>query len=208
MAQIIKVVGVGPGGVAFLTAAGAEAIVQAQVLVGAKRLLQEHAQPQQEVYVLGADLEAAIDFIRSCSASKRVAVLVSGDTGLYSFAANIASKFPAEQLEFIPGISSVQLMFARLQKPWQDAVVLSRHGRDDKRLVTVVQSGIIAAVLTDANHTPQSLAEELLSAGCQDLPVSVGCRLSYPDEFIFRGTLSSLHECNRKFINCVVVFGV
>lgn len=208
MAQVIKIVGVGPGSVAYLTAAGAEALAQAQVLVGAQRLLQEHAQPRQEVYALGADLEAAVDLIRSYSSDKRVAVLVSGDTGLYSFATYLASKFSKDQLEFIPGISSVQLMFARLQTPWQDAVVLSRHGREDQRLVTVVQSGIIAAVLTDAKHTPQSLAEELLAAGCQDLPVSVGCRLSYPDETIFRGTLSSLHECSRKFINCVVVIGV
>lgn len=208
MADVIKVVGVGPGSGDYLTAAGAKALAEAQVLVGARRLLQEHAQPEQETYALGSDLEAAVDYIRQCLPHKRVAVLVTGDTGLYSLAAYLAERFPAEQLAFIPGISSIQLLFARLQKPWQDVVVLSRHGREEHRLLTVVQAGMVAAVLTDAKHTPQALASELLAGGCGDLPVSVGCNLSYADEFIFRGTLSSLQFYDRKLMNCVVVIGV
>ncbi|WP_333870203.1 precorrin-6y C5,15-methyltransferase (decarboxylating) subunit CbiE [Desulforamulus putei] len=208
MANRIKIIGVGPGSPDFLTAAGAAALQEADILVGSRRLLQDFARPHQEVFPLGPDLEEAVRFIRRCYEERQVAVLVSGDTGLYSFASYLAGKFPGDRLEFIPGISSIQLMFARLKIPWQDAVVLSRHGREDNRLLGAVRAGLVVAVLTDAKNNPQGLAEELLAAGCSDLPVSVGCNLSYADEVLYRGTLRSLKECKQKFLNCVVVIGV
>ncbi|CCO07982.1 precorrin-6y C5,15-methyltransferase (decarboxylating) subunit CbiE [Desulforamulus hydrothermalis] len=208
MAKRIKVIGAGPGSPDYLTPAGAAALQQAEVLVGARRLLQAFARPDQEVFALGADLEEAVAFIRRSYETKQVAVLVSGDTGLYSFAAYLANCFPAASLEFIPGISSLQLMFARLKQPWQDAVVLSCHGRNDRRLLAAVQAGWPVAVLTDNHNTPQTLAARLLAAGCTDLPVSVGCNLSYPAELLYRGTLSALAKAEQKFLNCVVVIGV
>ncbi|GAB6180942.1 precorrin-6y C5,15-methyltransferase (decarboxylating) subunit CbiE [Desulfotomaculum defluvii] len=208
MENIIKVIGVGPGGPEYLTDAGAAAILQAEVVVGGHRLLEQFARPEQETYALAANLEPAIEFIRQKYKHNRLVVLVSGDTGIYSFAATLAEKLPANCLEFIPGISSVQLMFARIKTPWQDAVILSRHGREDHRLASIVKAGITAAVLTDAKNTPQALARELLASGYSTLPVSVGCNLSYANETIFRGNLTSLAESNHKFENCVVVIGV
>lgn len=208
MENIIKVVGVGPGGPEYLTAAGDAALEQAEVVVGGRRLLEQFARPDQETYALSANLETAFEFIRQEYKNKRLVVLVSGDTGLYSFAATLVEKFPADCMEFIPGISSVQLMFARIKTPWQDVAVISRHGRDDSRLVSIVKAGIVAVVLTDAKNNPQTLARELLENGCHNLPVSVGCNLSYANETIFRGTLRSLVESNQKFENCVVVIGV
>ncbi|MEG6522028.1 precorrin-6y C5,15-methyltransferase (decarboxylating) subunit CbiE [Desulfotomaculum sp. 1211_IL3151] len=207
MENIIKVVGVGPGGPDYLTAAGAAAIQQAEVVVGGRRLLDQFARPEQETYALAANLDAAIEFIQQNYKHKRLVVLVSGDTGIYSFAATLAEKLSPNCLEFIPGISSVQLMFARLKSPWQDAVVLSRHGREDHRLVGMVKAGITVAVLTDAKNSPQALAKEVLANGCHNLPVSVGCNLSCANETIFRGTLAALAESNQKFENCVVVIG-
>ncbi|MEW6696668.1 MAG: precorrin-6y C5,15-methyltransferase (decarboxylating) subunit CbiE [Bacillota bacterium] len=208
MAGIIKVIGVGPGSAEFLTAAGAAALQEADLLVASRRLLQEFAHPGQEVYPLGANLEEAVQFVQRWYEEKQVAVLVSGDTGLYSLASFFAKRFPGDRLAFIPGISSIQLMFARLKVPWQDAAVLSCHGREDSRLLGAVRAGLITAVLTDPKNNPQRIAEELLAAGCADLPVSVGCNLSYADELLYRGTLSSLQECKEKFLNCVVVIGV
>ncbi|WP_003541430.1 precorrin-6y C5,15-methyltransferase (decarboxylating) subunit CbiE [Desulfotomaculum nigrificans] len=208
MAHSITVIGVGPGSPDFLTPAGSRALAQADLVVGAKRLLITFAQPHQEVYPLGADLAEAAEFIRRKSEEKQVAVLVSGDTGLYSFADYLAERLPADRLTLVPGISSVQLMFARLKRPWQEAVIISRHGRQDRRLIQLVQSGLVVAVLTDRYNTPQLLAAELLTAGCQDLPVAVGCNLSYDDETIYRGKLSSLRESTEQFVNCVVVIGV
>lgn len=208
MANIIKVIGVGPGSPEFLTAAGAGALEQADVLVGGERFLKSFGRTHQELFPLGSDLWASVERILEMSGDKRVAVLVSGDTGLYSFAGTLAERLPADRLEFIPGISSVQLMFARLKRPWQDVAVLSRHGREESRLVELVRSGLVVAVLTDNKNTPQVLAAEVLASGCSDRPVSVGSNLSYDTERIFRSTLVVLRESTEKFSNSVVVIGV
>ncbi|RYD06665.1 hypothetical protein N752_03050 [Desulforamulus aquiferis] len=192
----------------FLTRAGARALAKGEILIGAPRLLASFLSPGQESYPLGSDLEAATEYIRSNYQIKRVVVLVSGDPGFYSLAAFIRNRFPEEVLEFIPGISSIQLMFARLKQPWQDVAFISRHGRQDQRLLGVLQAGLVAAVLTDKVNTPQGLAAELLAGGCSDLPVSVGCNLSLETEYLYRGSLSQLKDYNKILLNCVVVIGV
>lgn len=208
MENVITVVGVGPGSPDFLTPAGAKAIAQGEILVGARRLLNTFASPGQDTFYLGSNLEEAIEYIRNLYQVKKVVVLVSGDPGFYSLATFIRERFPAEALVFIPGISSVQLMFARLRQPWQEAVLISRHGRHDQRLLGVVKAGLVAAVLTDGVNTPQVLAEELIDGGCSDLPVSVGCNLSLETEFLYRGRLQELKNVTTKFLNCVVIIGV
>ncbi|AQS60078.1 precorrin-6y C5,15-methyltransferase (decarboxylating) subunit CbiE [Desulforamulus ferrireducens] len=208
MATAIKVIGVGPGDPNYLTLIGQEAIAEAEFLVGAQRLLEVFALPHQETYPLGANLQEAVAVIKKEAATKKVAVLVSGDTGLYSFAATLKRLLPEYRFEFVPGISSVQLLFAKLQLPWQDVAILSCHGRMDYRLVSLVQSGMPVAVLTDEYNSPQFLAQELLESGCGDLPVTVGCNLSYEQEIIYRGTLASLLLVQEKYGNCVVVVGV
>ena len=208
MAAAIKVIGVGPGHRNYLTLLGQEAITEAEFLVGAQRLLAVFALPHQETYSLGINLQEAATMIKGVAETKKVAVLVSGDTGLYSFATTLRRLLPEYQFEFIPGISSVQLIFAKLQLPWQDVTVISRHGRQDYRLGGLVQSGIPVAVLTDEFNTPQTLAQELLEMGCGDLPVTVGCNLSYEQEILYRGTLGSLLQVQEKYSNCVVIIGV
>ena len=208
MSSTIKVIGVGPGHQGYLTQLGQEAITQAEVLIGAQRLLEVFALPGQETIPLGADLQQAAAIIKRENEAKKIAVLVSGDTGLYSFATTLTRLLPDHQFDFIPGISSVQLMFARLQLPWQGVAILSRHGRQDNRLAGLVQAGMIVAVLTDEINTPQTLAQELLELGCGDLAVTVGCNLSYEQESLYRGTLSSLINSQEKYSNCVVVIGV
>ena len=63
------------------------------------------------------------------AAGRRVAVLVSGDPGLYSLAQNVVRRFGREHCEVVPAVSSVQVAFARLGLDWADARILSAHGR-------------------------------------------------------------------------------
>ena len=208
MESIIKVIGAGPGDPEFLTAAGAAALGQAETIFAAGHLLKTFGREDQELIALESDLKAAVRRILERSQDKRVAVLVSGDTGIFSFAATLADHLPPHRLEFIPGISSVQLMFARLKQSYQDVAVISRHGREDPRLTAMVRSGLTVAVLTDSQNSPQTLACELLESGCGDRPVSVGSNLSYDDERIYRGTLTGLRGYPEKLPNSVVVVGV
>lgn len=68
--------------------------------------------------------------------------------------------FPAEQLAFYPQVSSVQLALNRLQIPWQEATILSLHGRGVERLQDALRQGSpLIVALTDPEHTPAAVAQ-------------------------------------------------
>ena len=62
---------------------------------------------------------------------------MSGDPGYYSLLDALKRDFPSGLIEVIPGLSAMQLAFARLALPWHEASLLSFHGRrpDDKELI-------------------------------------------------------------------------
>jgi precorrin-6Y C5,15-methyltransferase (decarboxylating) len=71
-------------------------------------------------------------------------------------------------LTFHPHLSAVQLAFNRIKVPWQDARVISAHGRSLDELIQALQQGAEKiAVLTDGTNTPSAIARLLLAL---DLP--------------------------------------
>ncbi len=56
-----------------------------------------------------------------------MAVLVSGDPGLFSLARRVIDRFGISRCQVIPAVSSVQTAFARLGLDWQDAKIISAH---------------------------------------------------------------------------------
>jgi precorrin-6Y C5,15-methyltransferase (decarboxylating) len=64
-----------------------------------------------------------------------------------------------------PHVSSIQLAFARLAVAWQDAAVLSAHGRPLAPLIARALATPKVAFLTDERNTPAAIAEALLAAG-------------------------------------------
>ena len=124
----ITVCGCGPGAAEYLTPAVRRAVARAEVLAGARRLLELFPESKAERIVIGADTEKALDQI-AARRGRRIAVLVTGDAGLCSFAQPVLKRFGRQACEVIPGISSVQAAFARLGLDWLDARILSAHGR-------------------------------------------------------------------------------
>ena len=206
MEPTIAVIGTGPGHRDYITGAALKRLQKAQVVVGGERLLQEFALPHQEQYPITKDLKGVLQFIYEQSTTKSVAVLVSGDTGVYSLASYLTKKMVPERLEFYPGISSLQLMFARLKMSWQDACFLSFHGGPPEGVEKVILSGKTVGLLTDNCYTPQKIAEYLLAREVpQSMRAAIGKNLSYEDEKIFRVTLAELLNYDENFTNSVVV---
>ncbi|MCR4309547.1 MAG: precorrin-6y C5,15-methyltransferase (decarboxylating) subunit CbiE [Deltaproteobacteria bacterium] len=125
----ILIVGCGPGSPDHLTPAARQAAEKADVLVGAAHLLALFPAVKAERFAVSGEIDALLDEIATRCSRGRVAVLVTGDPGLYSFARPVLSRFGREMCEVIPGISSVQVAFARLGLSWHDAVVVSAHAR-------------------------------------------------------------------------------
>ena len=123
----ITIAGCGPGSLDSVTPVARHAIEQAQVLVGAKRLLDSFPNVAAERIIVGANIAQSLDAIAAHMGQRRIVVLVTGDPGLCSLARPVIRRFGRAACRVIPGISSVHAAFASLGIDWQNARVLSAH---------------------------------------------------------------------------------
>lgn len=172
----LTIVGCGPGSPDYLTEAGRRAIARAKVLVGAARLLDLHATPAHERIHVGSDIEGVLAAIAARGGEDAIAVLVSGDPGLCSLATPVLRRFGAGACEVIPGVSSVQLAFARVGVDWLDARIVSAH----KGIPNIAPGDLATsdkiAILGGPRHTQGWIADlaDALGGGrslvvCEDL---------------------------------------
>jgi len=192
MSGVIKIIGVGPGHKSCASGQALAAIDEARILAGSQRLLDEFARPWHRQIPVAGDLDQLLHDLEALRHTSAVAVLVSGDTGLYSLASYLEKRLESRNLDFVPGISSVQFMFARLKQPWQDVRIISLHGRDASGLAEKVMSSPITAILTSPQWHPVRISRELQAAGTPDCQVAIGVNLSYPDERLVCCRLSEI----------------
>ncbi len=124
----IVIAGCGPGHEDYVSVMTQKAVTQAEVLVGAQHLLDLFPQMRCQQIVVRGLMAGILEQIEAL-ADKKICVLVSGDTGLFSLARLVVNRFGRENCQLIPGISSVQVAFARLALDWSDALLISAHGR-------------------------------------------------------------------------------
>lgn len=124
----IVIAGCGPGHPDYVTGAVHQAVAEAEVLVGARHLLELFPKSTATRIPVGADIQRALDNMTNY-AHRRMVVLVSGDSGLFSLARRVQDHFGFDHCRPIPGVSSVQVACARLGLDWHDLRVLSAHGR-------------------------------------------------------------------------------
>lgn len=126
--SLITIVGCGPGSPDLLTPQALRAIGKAEILVGARRLLDLFPELPSEKIAVGADVDLILEEVDRRRKQGRIAVLVTGDPGLSSLARPVLSRFGRDACEVIPGVSSVQVAFARLGLEWLGARIIDAHG--------------------------------------------------------------------------------
>lgn len=187
----IIVAGIGPGHPDYMLPAAARAIREAQVLVGGRRALAQFAREGQRTMAVTGDIAAVMQFIREALATSSVVVMVSGDPGYYSLLDALRRHFPAACIRVIPGLSAMQLAFARLALPWHEARLLSFHGRKPAAERLAYQSGSVLGMLTDRTFTSKTIPAVLLANGWPpETRLFICARLSYEDERIKETTLA------------------
>lgn len=167
----VHVVGIGLEGSVGLPSSVLARIQQADLLVGSSRHLAYFPDFPGETWPI-TDFQTALDKLKTCLAEEscQIVVLTSGDPLFFGLGRLLLAELPPEQLTFHPHISSVQLAFSRIKAPWQNATLVSAHGRSTETLTTALRRGDeLIAVLTDGKHTPQMLARLLLDL---DLPLA------------------------------------
>jgi len=165
----IHVVGIGLEGAAGLSDTVRHLIDQATLLVGSDRHLGYFPEYEGDQIVLG-NFRDTIQMIRTRlqKNSAPIVILTSGDPLFFGLGRLLLAEFAVEQLTFHPHLSSVQLAFSRVKIPWQDARMVSAHGRSLDELTQALQQGVEKiAVLTDQTNNPQTIAQLLCNL---DLP--------------------------------------
>lgn len=154
----IQVVGIGLDGAAGLPQRIQQLVIQAAVLAGSDRHLSYFPKHQAIRWPL-IDLETRLKKHLQQPQPDPVVVLVSGDPLFFGLGRRLLQHLPADAITFHPHLSSVQLAFSRLKRPWQEADIVSVHGRSLSLLEQCLQKRApLIAVLTDATHTPAAIA--------------------------------------------------
>ena len=146
-----------------------------------------------------------ISYIEGHPEFRHITVLLSGDTGFYSGAKRLAAQL-AEQfrdnahgnsrncrIELAPGISSVAYLAARLGTSWEDAALVSLHGKDEDFIQTVDRNRK-TILLLGGGQSGEKVLGRLKEYGMDHVTVHAGSRLSYEDERIVSGKPSELSE--------------
>ncbi|MDP2912954.1 MAG: precorrin-6y C5,15-methyltransferase (decarboxylating) subunit CbiE [Candidatus Omnitrophota bacterium] len=200
----VHIIGAGPGAIDYLIPAARREIEKADCLIGAKRILSQFCYPDKKKMYLEGHFNEAGSYIKKNKDRKRIVVLVSGDPGLYSFLRQVQLILKKEEYAVIPGISALQLAFARIGESWQDAKIISLHGRGKGNLAKELKDCGKAFLFTDAKFPPEKIAGYLLRNGIKNRRAIVFEDLTYPSERIVDTDLKALSS-ERGFGLCAMI---
>lgn len=189
----VNIVGIGPGNPDLLTGAARQAIADSNILIGDKRMLAAFASAGKTIYDTIKTAEIAEIATQANPAKDVLAVLVSGDVGFFSLAKTITGKLPECECVRYAGISSLVYFASKLELSWDDAKIVSMHGREQNLLAAVAHNSKVFS-LTGGENSAQALCAELVEHGLGDVQVYVGENLSYPEEKITSGTALEISQ--------------
>ncbi len=140
------------------------AIEDATVIIGGERHLALLPSTEAELRAFPSPLSGLTELLRE-HLGQAVVILASGDPLYFGIGDWLGRHLPATALVFHPNLSSVQAAFARLGLPWQDAKVVSLHGRPLTGLFGRLRGGRRYALLTDPVNHPAAIAAALCDWG-------------------------------------------
>lgn len=200
LTQSMKLIGIGDNGQASLLPQYAKWIDESEVLVGGERVLAFFPDYQGEKIVVKGSLAALAEQLEQ--EMRPTIVLASGDPLFFGIGGYLTSKM---NIEVYPYVSSIQLAFARMGEAWQDAYVISVHGRSMKGLAQRIDGRAKVALLTDAENSPRRIAEYLLSFGMTEYRVFVAENLQGEDERVGWYELEDMLSIEFSQLNVVIL---
>ena len=177
-----------------VTVEAREALEQAEIIIGAARLLESLAKSDRHKYFTEYIIKEILNILEREHAA-RACVVFSGDTGFYSGARALLPQLQKRGYDcrVLPGVSSVQLLAARLGRAWQDWTLVSAHGAACDPIAAIM-GGKPTFFLTGGDNTPAALCRALTEAGLGDVRVTVGENLADAKERVVETTASKAAE--------------
>lgn len=211
----VTVVGVSDDRFEVLSPEARAALAGAGCVVGGRRHLAlwrswpVGAASRAETLEIGGDTAAVAAAVRrwTVEQDRPVCVLASGDPGFFGIVRSLLGAVDRRALRVLPAPSSVSVAFARLALPWDDAVVVSAHGRPLADAVTAARTARKAAVLTSPDAPPEALGAALVEGGASMDLVAVCERLGSAEESVRELTLEQLAGGRFDPLSVVVLVG-
>lgn len=212
MENKIYIIGIGPGSSEYLTKKAVDTVKTSDYTVGSTRAIDLFDDVNNKIAFNVKDLldklEKGVDLAIE---GNTVSILSTGDpgfSGVLNTVLRIAREknFPEEKIEVIPGISSLQLAAARNHIQWDNANVMTFHGRENiEEILKVINNGKTTIALP--SKKVRDMAQFLLDNGVDEHREVVVCeRLSYDDEKIVRSTLKDIANSEFTYMCIMVIY--
>lgn len=212
MENKIYIIGIGPGSSEYLTKKAVDTVKTSDYTVGSTRAIDLFDDVNNKIAFNVKDLldklEKGVDLAIE---GNTVSILSTGDpgfSGVLNTVLRIAREknFPEEKIEVIPGISSLQLAAARNHIQWDNANVMTFHGRENiEDILKVINNSKTTIALP--SKKVRDMAQFLLDNGVDEHREVVVCeRLSYDDEKIVRSTLKDIANSEFTYMCIMVIY--
>lgn len=212
MENKIYIIGIGPGSSEYLTKKAVDTVKTSDYTVGSTRAIDLFDDVNNKIAFNVNDLldklEKGVDLAIE---GNTVSILSTGDpgfSGVLNTVLRIANEknFPEEKIEVIPGISSLQLAAARNHIQWDNANVMTFHGRENiEDILKVINNGKTTIALP--SKKVRDMAQFLLDNSVDEHREVVVCeRLSYDDEKIVRSTLKDIANSEFTYMCIMVIY--
>jgi len=189
----VCVIGISAAGASSLPAALLQRVEKADVLAGGARHLGYFPHSTGERLPIGHPLEAWVEqVVAAADTGQQVVVVASGDPLFYGIGTRLLERLGPARLEIHPHVTSLQLAFARVGMPWEDAAWVSIHARPFENLRKVLGRYAKIGLLTDTCQTPPALCQWLVDTGVDEYEVAVLENLGAADERLVRGLPETL----------------
>jgi cobalt-precorrin 5A hydrolase/precorrin-3B C17-methyltransferase len=220
----VAVVGLGPGAAAHRTPAATAAVRHADAVVGFSGYVDQCAEllsPAQTVVrsPIGEEVDRCRDALERAAAGARVALVCSGDSGIYAMATlvlELAPEYGSPAVDIVPGVTAATSAAALLGAPLAHdhasislSDLLTPWEAIERRLQAVAESDMAVAL-----YNPRSMKrtwqldrarEILLAHRPPTTPVGVCTDVGRPDEHVRRTTLAELRAEDVGMLSIVVI---
>ena len=206
------IVGIGPGSKEYLTQKAIDTVKNVDITIGSWRAIDIFDEINEAIGLNVKDLEEklnlAVDLVID---GKKVCVLSTGDPGFSGVLKSILriaknKNFNEKNIEVIPGISSLQLAAAKNKISWDEANIMTFHGRENiEDILDFVDNG--QATIALPSKSVKDMAKFLLNNGVSgDRKVTICEKLSYPEEKIVTTSLKEVINSDFSYMCVMIIY--
>lgn len=197
----VSLVGIGMGSEAAMTKEALNTFQEAELIIGAKRMVEAVAKENQAVHYEYEPVKIK-EYLKEHTEYERVAIALSGDIGFYSGAKRLMKDL--EPVNIVCGISSVVYFCSKIKTSWEDVKMASLHGQEDN-VIGYVQNFRKVFVIIGSKDGVKNLSHKLIDYQLKEVILHIGERLSYPEEKILAGLPEEFQSYETDALSVVLI---